>query len=213
MIQIMNFKKIIIFFIFYFPLFTFSAPQTKPPIKLLVLGDSLTEGYGISSENAFPALVEKKLNALKKETQWKVLNAGLSGATSASAVSRLKWHLKDKPEFMILALGANDGLRGLPLKDTEANLKSCIDLAKKNGIKVFLAGMYLPPNYGVEYGKKFRQIYIDLARKEKIEMIDFLLKDVAADPKLNLPDGIHPNEKGHAIMAENIFKFIQKQTK
>lgn len=186
----------------------FSISVSAASKKLLVLGDSLTEGYGIAKSSAFPALLEKKIKASGKD--WSVINAGVSGATSASGPSRLKWQLKAKPDMMILALGANDGLRGLPLESTEKNLAQTIEMAQKEKITVVIAGMMLPPNYGAEYRKKFENLYNRLAEKYKTKKIPFLLEGVAAKPELNLDDGIHPNEKGHEIVAETVFQSIKE---
>lgn len=189
-------------------LFLFSFSLSAAQKKLLVLGDSLTEGYGIAKAAAFPALLQKKIQASGKD--WVVINAGVSGATSASGPSRLKWQLKSKPDMMILALGANDGLRGLPIESTEKNLSQTIEMAQKEKITVVIAGMMLPPNYGADYRKKFEGIYNRLAEKYKTRKIPFLLEGVAAKPELNLDDGIHPNEKGHEIIAEQVFKAIKE---
>ena len=138
-----------------------------------------------------------------------VIGAGSSGATSASALSRLKWHLKKKPDLLILALGANDGLRGVKLSATKDNLARTIDLAKQNQIKVFLAGMKIPMNYGEDYRREFESLYQSLVKEKQIGLIPFLLEGVAAEPKYNLADGIHPNEEGHKIIAQNIFSQLK----
>jgi acyl-CoA thioesterase I len=171
--------------------------------KILFLGDSLTAGYGIEKPQAFPTLIDEKL---KREGYHniKVINGGISGSTSASATSRLKWYLKIKPDLMILALGANDGLRGLSVDQLKNNLTACIQLAKGNNIKVVLAGMMMPPNYGEEYTKSFFEVYGKVAEAQNVQLIPFLLKDVAGIPSLNIPDGIHPNEAGHKIVAQTI---------
>jgi acyl-CoA thioesterase-1 len=175
--------------------------------RLLILGDSLTDGYGVAKASAYPALLEKKIQASGKK--WTVINAGISGSTSASAPSRLKWQLKNKPDLMILALGANDGLRGFDPKATEKNLAETIEMALKEKVTIILAGMLMPQNYGTAYQKQFEQIYINLANRYKLRRIPFLLEGVALDPKLNLPDGIHPNEKGHEVVANTVFNNIK----
>ena len=175
--------------------------------KLVVLGDSLTEGYGVARSSAFPAILEKNIKSAGKD--WTVINAGISGATTASGPSRMRWQLKSKPKMIILALGANDGLRGLNLASTEKNLSDTIEIAQKEKIEIVLAGMMLPPNYGAQYTKDFQAIYNKLAVKYKIRKIPFLLEGVAGNPKLNLADGIHPNEKGHEIIADHVYKAIQ----
>lgn len=177
--------------------------------RVLALGDSLTEGYGVAREAAWPALVEAELRTqgLKDAV---VINAGVSGSTSASGLSRLKWHLKskDKADVLLLALGANDGLRGLDLKATRQNLVDVIRLAKSQGMKVMLAGMLIPPNYGKEYADSFQKLFPEVAKSEGTALIPFLLDGVAAEPKLNLPDGIHPNEAGYKIVAKTVTKYL-----
>lgn len=176
---------------------------------IVTLGDSLTEGYGIEKDQAYPALVEKKL--LKKGYPVKIYNAGISGSTTASAPSRLKWLLKSKPQIVFLALGANDGLRGISIETTKQNLKNTIQLAKEANVKVWLAGMKLPPNYGEAYTSKFEKMFQEIAKEENIPLLPFLLEGVAGQVTLNQPDGIHPNEKGHQMMADVIFSFFQQE--
>ena len=180
---------------------------TYAQTKVLCLGDALTEGYGVEPERAFPALVEKKFVDLGKDVR--IINAGISGSTSASAVSRLRWQLRGKPDVVLLALGGNDGLRGLRVDQTRKNLDEAIALAKSSGVKVLLAGMKLPPNYGPEYTSDFEEIYPALAKERGIALIPFLLEGVAARPELNLPDGIHPNARGHEIVAETVFSHLR----
>ncbi|HZY78789.1 MAG TPA: arylesterase [Cyclobacteriaceae bacterium] len=179
-----------------------------PPKNILFFGDSLTAGYGLSTEEAFPALLEKELN--KTSQQVKVTNAGLSGETSAGGLSRIDWILRQPVDIFVLELGANDGLRGLPLDQTRKNLQAIIDKvkAKHPNVKLVLAGMMVPPNLGKEYTSEFRNIYPDLAAKNKGTLVPFLLEGVAGDEKLNLPDGIHPNVEGHKIVARNLVKVI-----
>lgn len=174
---------------------------------ILFLGDSLTEGYQLAKEEAYPALVEKELQKEKKEI--KVINGGSSGATSASGAKRVDWYLKAKPDIMVLALGANDGLRGLKIEQTEKNLSSVIEKAQSQGIKVVLAGMQMPTNMGETYRTAFQGMFPKLAKKYKIELIPFLLEGVGGNPKLNLPDGIHPNPKGHEQMAQVVLKYLR----
>ena len=186
-----------------------AAEQVSKKQKIiLALGDSLTEGYGIEKSNAYPAIVEAKLQSAGYNV--KVVNAGISGSTSASAPSRLRWLLKSQPDYLFLVLGANDGLRGVDLKATENNLRTTIQLAKKANVQVWLAGMKMPPNYGRDYTKKFEQMFSQLAKSEKVPFLPFLLDNVAGRPELNQPDGIHPNEKGHALMAEQVFRFMKE---
>lgn len=174
---------------------------------ILFLGDSLTEGYQLPKEEAYPALVEKELKKARKDI--KVINGGVSGATSASGLKRMDWYLQAKPEIMILALGANDGLRGLKVEETEKNLSNVILKAKERGIKVILAGMKMPPNMGESYREKFEKIFPALAKKHSISLVPFILEGVGGRPEYNLPDGIHPNPKGHEVMAQNILKVLE----
>ncbi|EQC51376.1 arylesterase [Bacteriovorax sp. DB6_IX] len=175
--------------------------------KILIIGDSLTEGYGISKKDAYPTLLEKLLN--QKKQKYKVINAGSSGSTSASANSRLRWHLRSKPQTLILALGANDGLRGINPKATKENLQKAITLAKKNKVRVILAGMQMPYNYGEDYRKNYSQAFKELVKENKLTFIPFLLKGVGGKKELNISDGIHPNEKGHKIIAKNLADFLK----
>lgn len=181
----------------------------QQPRTILFFGDSLTAGYGLSTEEAFPALIEKQLN--KKEAPIKVVNAGLSGETSAGGLSRLDWILRQPVDVFVLELGANDGLRGLPLTQTRSNLQAIIDKVKVKypQVKIVLAGMMVPPNMGKAYADGFKNIYPELAKANQATLIPFLLTDVAGDEKLNQPDGIHPNAKGHQIVATNLSKILE----
>lgn len=174
---------------------------------VIALGDSLTDGYGIEKSAAFPALLETALKP--KFPDLKIINAGISGSTSSGAAGRLKWFLKSKPDVLILSLGANDGLRGVDLKVTKSNLRETIKMAQDSKIKVLLAGMLLPPNYGEKYRKDFSQMYQDLAKEFKVTLYPFLLQDVALKPELNLADHIHPNEAGHKIIAKNLAPVLE----
>ena len=176
--------------------------------KLVILGDSLTEGYGVAKESAFPGVLEKKLHEAGKK-QWSVVNAGVSGSTTASGVGRMKWLFKTKPDMIFLALGANDGLRGLKVEDSEKNLAEAIEYAQAQKVKVVLGGLYMPPNSGKDYTDKFKKMYENLAKKYKIVFIPFILDKVAGNPKYNLADGIHPNEEGHTIIADNVFLVLK----
>lgn len=179
------------------------------PKVILFYGDSLTAGYGLSTEEAFPALVEKKLNKTHKVA--KVINAGLSGETSAGGLTRLDWVIRQHVDIFVLELGANDGLRGLPLEQTQKNLQKIIDRVKTKfpKVKVVIAGMMVPPNMGPEYTANFRKIFPELAKKNNATLIPFLLQDVGGNEKLNLEDGIHPNPEGHKIVAENVVKVLE----
>ncbi|MEN0058777.1 MAG: arylesterase [Bdellovibrio sp.] len=176
--------------------------------KLIVLGDSLTEGYGVAKDAAYPHLLEKKLHADGKK-EWVVVNAGVSGSTTASAISRMKWLFKTKPDTVLLVLGANDGLRGLKVPDSQKNLSQAIEYAQTQKVRIILGGLYMPPNYGKDYTDEFKKMYESLAKKYKIAFIPFVLDKVAGDSRYNLADGIHPNEEGHKIIADNIYKVLK----
>jgi len=180
------------------------------PKVILFYGDSLTAGYGLSPEEAFPALVEKKLN--KTEKKVKVVNAGLSGETSAGGFSRIDWILRQPVDIFVLELGGNDGLRGLPVDQTYKNLQGIIDKvkAKYPNCKIVMAGMMVPPNMGKEYTEAFKKVYPDLASKNKATLIPFLLEGVAGNEKLNQADGIHPNAEGHEIISSKISPVFAK---
>lgn len=180
------------------------------PKVILFYGDSLTAGYGLSPEEAFPALVEKRLN--KTENKVKVVNAGLSGETSAGGVTRIDWILRQPIDIFVLELGGNDGLRGLPIDQTKKNLQTILDKvkAKYPSCKIVLAGMMVPPNMGKEYTDAFKKVYPELASSNKATLIPFLLEGVGGIEKLNQPDGIHPNAEGHRIISEKIAPVFQK---
>ena len=200
----MSFLKITIFLI--------SLLAIQPRLKtILFFGDSLTAGFGLSSvDKAFPAQLEKELS--KSNRPVKVINAGLSGETSAGGLSRIDWVLRQPIDVFILELGANDGLRGLPLDQTKKNLQAIIDKVKSKypKAKIVLAGMMVPPNMGKSYSDEFKKVYPDLAVKNKCDLIPFLLEDVGGDEKLNQADGIHPNDEGHKIIAKKLARFFEK---
>ncbi|MBL7877898.1 MAG: arylesterase [Cyclobacteriaceae bacterium] len=184
---------------------TFQAPKV-----ILFFGDSLTAGYGLSTEEAFPALLEKELNQAGKKV--KVTNAGLSGETSAGGLGRIDWVLRQPIDIFVLELGANDGLRGLPVDQTISNLQQIIDKvkAKNPACKIVLAGMMVPPNMGKQYTDDFKNIYPALATKNKATLIPFILEGVAGIEKLNQADGIHPTSEGHKIIANNLKRTFEK---
>ena len=185
------------------------SAETGP---ILVLGDSLTEGYGNRKEESYPDLLEKRIQSDPKfaAKKYTVLNGGVSGSTSASAQSRLKWYLKAKPGILILVMGANDGLRGLKVSETKSNLSRTIELAQQNKIKILLGGMKMPPNYGAAYTHEFEALFSSLAKTYKISLVPFLLEGVAGKSELNIEDGIHPNSKGHAIIAKTVFRYLEQ---
>lgn len=174
---------------------------------VLFLGDSLTEGFQLSREEAYPALIEQNLK--KNFPDIKIINGGVSGATTASGLKRLNWYVKAKPDILVLALGANDGLRGLDLKESEKNLVSVIEKAQAENMKVLLVGMKMPTNYGEPYRSNFEKLFGQLAKKYQLPLVPFLLEGVGGKPKLNLPDGIHPNPEGHKVMAQTVLKVLR----
>ena len=176
---------------------------------ILCFGNSITAGMGLNLEEAFPALIQNKLDSLGLSYQ--VINAGLSGETTASGKNRVGWVLNQKVDVFILELGANDGLRGIPLSETKSNLQSIIDLVleKNPDTKIVLAGMEIPPNMGPEYTSEFRKMFSELAEENKLKLIPFLLNNVAGIPDLNQADGIHPTVEGHKIVAENVWAVLK----
>lgn len=176
---------------------------------IIFFGDSLTAGYQLDPQEAFPARIQEKIDSL----QWgyTVINAGLSGETSSGGRNRINWILNQKTDVFILELGANDGLRGIPLSETRENLQAMINTvqSKDADTKIILAGMQIPPNLGQEYTAEFRQIFIDLAEDNQLPLIPFLLEGVAGNPDLNLADGIHPNIEGHQVVAANVWKTLE----
>lgn len=176
---------------------------------ILFFGNSLTAGYGLDTKESFPSLIQNRLDSL--DLNYTVINAGLSGETTSGGKNRLGWVLKQKVDIFVLELGANDGLRGIPLTETRSNLQTIIDkvLEKNPDTKIVLAGMQIPPNMGQEYTKEFRTIFPDLAEKNDLQLIPFLLDGVAGIPNLNLPDGIHPTAEGQKIVRENVWTVLQ----
>lgn len=177
---------------------------------ILFYGNSLTAGLGVGLENAFPAIIEKKLDSLGMD--YSIVNAGLSGETTAGGLSRLDWVLNQKVDVFVLELGANDGLRGIPLSDTRANLQAMIDLVKQKNpdTKIVLAGMQIPPNMGQDYASEFKSIWKAMASKNDIPLIPFLLDGVGGIPEMNQADGIHPTKEGHKILAENVWAVLKE---
>lgn len=192
-------------------LFSLLGMNQSSSTTILFFGDSLTAGFGLPSTTlAFPAQMEKELNKSVKRV--KVINSGLSGETSAGGLSRIDWVLRQPIDVFVLELGANDGLRGLPLDQTKKNLQAIIDKvkAKYPKVKIVLAGMMVPPNMGKAYSDNFKKVFPDLAAKNKCHLIPFLLEGVGGDEKLNQSDGIHPNEEGHKIIGKNLARFFEK---
>ena len=185
-----------------------SATMAEPAPRqvegtLVFFGDSLTAGLGLAKEQAFPALIEARLRTADRP--WKVVNAGVSGDTTAGGVARLDWIYKQKVDVMFLCLGANDGLRGIPVAETERNLRSILDRAQREGTRVVLAGIQLPENYGPSYRSAFARIFPRLAKEYRLPLLPFLLEGVAMEPRLNQPDGIHPTAEGARIIADHVW--------
>lgn len=181
-----------------------SLPAFATTPKILIYGDSLSAAYGIPQQQGWAALLKEKL--AQDKLTYEVINASISGETTDSGLTRLASTIKQvKPSFIILELGANDGLRGLPINNMRNNLNAMIQLCKKSGIKVLLIGMRIPPNYGVKYTEAFSQTYVQLAKQHKVALVPFMLQSVAARPELIQSDGLHPNTLGQAIILENIW--------
>ncbi len=174
--------------------------------KIVALGDSLTAGLGLVETESFPGLLQAQIDADGYE--FEVINAGVSGDTSAGGLRRLDWVLKDDVKVLIVALGANDGLRGLSVQQMKDNLSQIIERAQERGLVVILAGMEAPPNYGDEYAASFRKVYADLAQKYRVTFVPFLLAGVAGVPNLNQADGIHPTAEGTAIVAASVWRVL-----
>ena len=184
----------------------FLSPSQKKVI--LFFGNSITAGYQLDMNQAFPAIIQQKIDSL--DLSYQVINAGLSGETTASGKNRIDWVLRTVPDIFILELGANDGLRGLPLKETPKNLQVIIDKVKliNPEVKIVITGMEVPPNLGEAYTRQFRNIFPTLAKNNAAVLIPFLLVDVAGRPSLNLPDGIHPTPEGHLLIAELVWETL-----
>jgi Lysophospholipase L1 and related esterases len=186
-----------------------AADSTQKSKTIVFYGNSLTAGYGVDPSEAFPALVQHIIDSLN--LNYKVVNAGLSGETTAGGVGRIDWILRQPVDIFVLELGGNDGLRGIPISETSKNLQTIIDRvkAKYPQATIVLAGMQVPPNMGRKYASEFRQVFQQLAQKNKTLLIPFLLEDVGGISELNQPDGIHPNPEGHKIVAKNVWQILQ----
>lgn len=184
-----------------------TAPATAEK-NIIFFGNSLTAGYGLDPTEAFPAGIQKKIDSLK--LPYKVINAGLSGETTAGGKNRIDWILKQPVSIFVLELGGNDGLRGIPISETRQNLQVIMDRvkAKNPGVKILLAGMQVPPNMGRKYAIEFQQVFQELAQKNNTALIPFLLEGVGGISELNQPDGIHPTATGHRIVADNVWAIL-----
>lgn len=201
----MRMIKVILTFLFLWSSGTLHGLERK---TILFFGDSITAGYGVDTEDAFPALIQNKLNS--KNYHYRAVNAGLSGETSAGGLRRVEWVLRQNVDIFVLELGGNDGLRGLDPVDTKKNLQGIINIVQEkfSGINIILAGMEAPPNMGQDYTDAFRKVYSDLAKENDLLFIPFILEGVAGNPELNLPDGIHPTEEGHKIVADLVWSTL-----
>jgi acyl-CoA thioesterase-1 len=176
---------------------------------ILFFGNSLTAGYGLDPSEAFPALIQAKIDSLK--LPYKAINAGNSGETSSGGKNRIDWLLRQKVDVFVLELGANDGLRGIPVPETKRNLQAIIDKVKTKypDAKLVLLGMEIPPNMGGKYAEDFRVIFRQLATQNNMAFVPFLLEGVGGRRELNLPDGIHPTAQGHKILARNVWEVLE----
>ena len=185
--------------------------EKLPPARktIVVLGDSLAAGHGVDPSEAYPALLQEKIDSA--HLNFTVVNAGVSGDTSADGLNRINWLLKRKIDVLVLELGGNDGLRGVPVSATETNLQTIVDRVKQKypRAQVVIAGMQMPPNMGETYTGAFKKIFPDLAARNHAALVPFLLEGVGGDPKLNQPDQIHPTAEGHRVVAENVWKVLQ----
>jgi len=185
------------------------AIPADEPKTILFFGNSLTAGYGIDPDDAFPGLIQQKIDSL--DLNYRVINGGLSGETTASGLNRLDWFLEEEPNIFILELGGNDGLRGIPVTETRSNLIKMVELVRSRygDTEIVLAGMQIPPNMGRQYAEDFRRMYEDIANQYELVLIPFLLEGVGGEASLNLPDGIHPTEEGHKIVAETVWEYLE----
>ena len=176
---------------------------------ILFFGNSLTAGYGLDGEPGFPELIQQKIDSLGLD--YKIINSGISGETTSDGRSRIDWVLRQKVDVFVLELGANDGLRGIDTKVTRENLQFIMDKVKEKypSAQILLTGMQVPPNMGPEYAADFRQVFKDLAEKNEVAFLPFLLEKVAGEPELNQGDGIHPTAEGQKIVAQNVWSVLK----
>lgn len=187
----------------------FSAGLGAAPKRILILGDSLTAGYGLDPKQAYPALLQERID--REGLPYRVVDAGVSGDTSAGGLSRINWLLREPVEVLVLELGANDGLRGIELDSTRRNLQGIIDRTRRRypDVRILIAGMMVPPNLGKDYATRFRELFVELAETNGAVLLPFLLEGVAGRPELNLPDGIHPTAEGHLRVADNVWRYLR----
>ncbi len=185
-----------------------ARPGVTQDLPLVVfLGDSITAGYGLSGDEAFPSLVEAVL--IDSGFPIRIVNAGVSGDTTTGGLSRLEWVLRQDPDLVVVELGANDALQGLPLEHVERNLREIVRRCVDSGVDVVVAGMRVPTSYGPEYGESFHALFARVAGEAGVELIPFLLEGVAGDPSRNLPDGIHPTAEGHRVLARTVLPYVE----
>ena len=184
-----------------------AGPAHAAEPVIVAFGDSLTAGFGVTPEDSYPARLQAKLRA--EGFAYRVVNAGSSGDTTAGGLRRVDWALKNKPEVVIVALGANDAMRGQDLGSVRANLDAIVARFQKAGARVLVAGMEVPPNYGARYATDFRRLYRDVALKRKAAFMPFLLDGVAGNPKLNQPDGIHPTADGYRVVVDHLWPYVE----
>jgi acyl-CoA thioesterase-1 len=196
------------FGIFMIALLSLALDRASPGV-ILFLGDSITAGYGLDVSQAYPDLIQKKIDS--NGWHFKIVNAGQSGDTTSGGLARLDWLLKNRVDVMVLELGANDGLRGVPVAQIRKNLQAIIDRTRAQypSAKIIIAGMKVPPNFGGEYGRQFEAIFPDVAKKNDAALIPFILQGVGGIRELNLADGIHPTAKGQQIVADNVWRILQ----
>jgi len=188
-------------------LLSVAAGEARGEGVVVALGDSLTAGLGVAADEAFPARLQARLRA--EGYDYRVVNAGVSGDTTAGGLRRVDWALRAHPDVVIVALGANDGLRGQSPQAIRANLEEIVERLQASGARVLLVGMRLPPNYGAEYTKEFEAVFPAVARRAKIVLMPFLLDGVAADPRLNQADGIHPTAAGQQMIADRLWPYLR----
>ena len=188
-------------------LLSVAAGEARGEGVVVALGDSLTAGLGVAADEAFPARLQARLRA--EGYDYRVVNAGVSGDTTAGGLRRVDWALRAHPDVVIVALGANDGLRGQSPQAIRANLEEIVARLQAAGVRVLLVGMRLPPNYGAEYTKEFEAVFPAVARRAKITLMPFLLDGVAADPRLNQADGIHPTAAGQQMIADRLWPYLR----
>ncbi|MCS6970221.1 MAG: arylesterase [Planctomycetota bacterium] len=185
-----------------------ALPAWLTAATVVFLGDSLTAGYGVSEEEAYPALVARALAADPRTAGWRVVNAGASGDTSAGAARRLAWVLRARPQAVVVAIGGNDALRGLPVGELEANLRAMIARIREAGARPLLIGMRAPLNLGPDYAAAFAAVYQRVAAELEVPLLPFLLEGIALDPRYNQADLIHPNAEGHRRIAQRVAEWL-----